>query len=166
MATVCAVPDRVIVDVPFVNTEPAPLVFHDPVTAHTPAVRTMLPEAPPVMVTLATFTVELPALRVEPLLTVRFPPLSARFAVDRVALLFRVRVPLHRNPLAAMVKVAAAVGLSCTLLNSATGKAPNVMVRAAPALNTTVPVPGLQDADVEELVQDPPMVHVSEPKAK
>jgi len=111
--TVRAAPFKVtVLDAP-ANAEPAPEVSQFPVTVHEPEV-VITPEAPPVMVTFPTFTVEVPAVRVAPLLTVRFPPVpvSPRFAVDRVALLFRVRVAAHRSPFVAMVNVAAAVGLN------------------------------------------------------
>ena len=166
MATVFAAPAKVTVEVPLVNVEPAPLVFQDPVTVHEPAVRMIVPDAPPAMVTSPTATDELPALNVAPLFTTRFPPLSERFAVDKVALLLSAKAPFHRRPFVAMVNVAAAVGLTCTLLNSTTGKAPNVITREALALNTTVPVPAFQDADAEAFVQVPPMAQVSEPKTK
>jgi hypothetical protein len=111
--TVRAAPLMVtVLDVP-VNAEPAPEVSQLPVTVHEPVV-VMTPEAPPVMVTFPTFTAEVPAVRVAPLLTVRFPPVpvSPRLAVDRVAALLRVRVPPHRRPFVAIVKVEAAVGLN------------------------------------------------------
>jgi hypothetical protein len=146
-----------------VNVEPTPDVSQLPVTAHEPEA-VIVPDVPPVIVTLATPTVEVPAVRVPPLFTTRLPPVRARFDVDRVALLFSVSVPAHRSPFVAIVKVAAAVGLNCTLLNSGTDRFPNVIVRAAPALKMTVPVPDPHDAEVEELVQVPVIVHDSEPK--
>jgi hypothetical protein len=163
--TVLAAPAKVTVDVPFVKMDPPPDVSQLPLTVQVPDVSAIVPDVPPVIVTLATLTVEAPALSVAPLFTVKLPPVSARFAVARVALLLSVRVPPHRRPFVAMVNVAAAVGLNCTLLNSATARLPNVMTLDAPALKTTVPVPAPQEADVEEFVQEPPMVHVSEPKA-
>lgn len=151
-----------VLEVP-VKVEPAPEVSQFPDTVQEPEA-VIVPEAPPVIVTLTTDTVDVPAVSVAPLPTVRLPPVSARFAVARVALLLRVRVPPQRSRFVAMVNVAAAVGLNCTLLNSATGRLPNVMVLDAPALKTIVPVPAFQEAEVEESVQDPPIVQVSEPK--
>src|SRR5947207_14581132 len=121
-----------------VNVEPAPEVSQFPATAHVPEA-VIVPEVPPVIVTLATLTVEVPVVNVAPLFTVRLPPVpvTARFAVARFALLFRVSVPPHRSAFVAIVNVAAAVGLNCTLLNSEKPRLPNVMVREAPELKTT-----------------------------
>ena len=155
-----------VLDVP-VNAEPAPEVSQFPVTVHEPEV-VMTPEVPPVMVTFPTFTVEVPAVRVAPLLTVRFPPVpvSPRLAVERVALLFRVRVAPHRRPFVAMVNIAAAVGLNCTLLNSAAPRLPKVMTREMAELKTTVPAPADHNPLVDEFVHEPLKVHVAAPKAK
>jgi hypothetical protein len=155
-----------VLDVP-ANAEPAPEVSQFPATVHEPEV-VMTPEAPPVMVTFPTFTVEVPAVRVAPLLTVRFPPVpvSPRLAVDRVAALLRVRVAAHRRPFVAMVNVAPAVGLNCTLLNSATPRLPKVMTREMAELKTIVPVPADQDPLVDEFVHEPLKVQVAAPKEK
>src|SRR5207245_9470603 len=103
----------------------------------------IVPEVPPVIVTLVTLRAEVPAVKVAPLFTVRFPPgpVKARFAVERVALLLRVNVPPQRSPFVAMVTVAAAGGLTCTYSNSETPKLANVMVRDEPESKATVPVP-------------------------
>ena len=162
--TVAAAPVIVTVLVVPVNTDPAPDVSQLPLTVHEPDA-VIVPSVPPSMVTLATLTVDVPAVSVPPLFTDKLPPVSARFAVARVALLLSVRAPAQRRPLVAIVKVAAAVGLNWMLLNSGTGKLPKVMTRDAPALNTTVPVPAPQEAEVEESVQAPPIVHVSVPNA-
>ena len=69
--TVCVAPVIVTVDVPFVNTDPAPEVSHDPDTVHDPDVRTIVPDVPPVMLTLRTVIVASFALTVPPLLIVR-----------------------------------------------------------------------------------------------
>src|SRR5881397_3249388 len=128
----------------------------------------MVPEVPPVIVTLVTLTTDVPAVKVAPLFTVRFPAgaVKARFAVERVALLLSVNVPPHRSPLVAMVKVAAAVGLNCTLLNSETPKLAKVIVRDEPELKTTVPVPADHDPLVDEFVHEPPKFQVVAPKLK
>src|SRR2546427_10830477 len=107
----------------------------------------MVPEVPPVIVTLVTLTADVPAVNVAPLFTVRFPAgaVKARFAVERVALLLSANVPPHRGPLVAMVKIAAAVGLNCRMLNSETRKLAKVIVRDVPESKTTVPVATDQD---------------------
>src|SRR5438309_1804715 len=107
-----------------VKVDPAPEVSQFPATVQEP-------DVPPVIVTLVTLTVEVPAVNVAPLFTTRFPPVpvSARFAVARVAVLLRVSVAAHRIPFVAIVNVAAAVGLNCTLLNSATPRFAKVIVR-------------------------------------
>jgi hypothetical protein len=165
--TVRAAPLKVtVLDVP-ANTEPVPEVSQFPVTVHEPEVM-IVPDVPPVIVTLATLTVDVPAVTVAPLFTIRSPPVpvSARVAVERVALLLRVKVAAHRSPFVAMVNVAAPVGLNCTLLNSATARLPNVMAREMAELKTTVPVPADQDPLVDEFVHEPLKVQVAAPKAK
>src|SRR5438132_13886906 len=69
-----------------VNVEPAPDVSQFPASAHVPEAE-IGTEAPPVIVTLATLTVEVPVVNVATLFTVRLPPVpvKARFAVGRVA---------------------------------------------------------------------------------
>src|SRR5437879_10037822 len=80
------------------KTEPDPDVSQFPVTVHEPEA-VIVPEVPPVIVTLVTLRAEVPAVKVAPLFTVRFPPgpVKARFAVERVALLLRVNVPPQRD---------------------------------------------------------------------
>src|SRR5437879_7619903 len=145
--TVRAAPFIVTVLEVAVRAEPAPDVSQFPATVHEPDVE-MIPDVPPVIVTFVIETVEVPAVSVAPLFTVKFPPVpvSTRFAVASVAALLRVRVPDHRIPFVAIVNVAAAVGLNCTLLNSATPRLPNVMTRETAELNTIVPAPADQDA--------------------
>src|SRR5437870_7409238 len=128
----------------------------------------MVPEVPPVIVTLVTLTADVPAVKTAPLFTVRFPPgpVKGRFAVERVALLLRVNVPPHRRLFVAMVNVAAAVGLNCTLLNSEAPRLAKVMVRDEPELKTTVPVPADHDPLVVEFVHEPPKFQVVAPKLK
>src|SRR2546422_153838 len=139
-----------------VRTEPPPDVSQFPATVHEPDA-VIVPEVPPVITTLVTLTADVPAVKVAPLFTVRFPPgpVKARFAVERVALLLRVNVPPQRSPFVAMVNVAAAVGLNCTLLNSETPKLAKVIVRDEPELKTTVPVPTDHDPLVDEVVHEP-----------
>src|SRR5205809_6485123 len=80
------------------DVEPAPEVSQFPATAHVPDA-VIVPAVPPVIVTLATLTVEVPVVTVAPLFTERLPPVpvTARFAVARFALLFRVSVPPLRS---------------------------------------------------------------------
>src|SRR2546427_2237914 len=128
----------------------------------------MVPEVPPVIVTLVTLTADVPAVNVAPLFTVRFPAgaVKARFAVERVALLLSVTTPPQRCPFYGMVNVSAAVGLNCTLLNSETPKLAKVIVRDEPELKTTVPVPADHDPLVVEFVHEPPKFQVVAPKLK
>src|SRR5256885_15937964 len=118
------------------------------------------------MVTWVKLTAEVPAVNVAPLFTTRFPPVpvSARFAVARVAVLLRVSVAAHRIPFVAIVNVAAAVGLNCTLLNSATPRFAKVIVRETAELNTTGPVPAGQEPLAGEVVQVPVQVQVAAPE--
>ena len=165
--TVFAAPLIVTVLEAAVKTEPAPDVSQFPATVHEPEA-VIVPEVPPVIVTLVTLTADVPAVKMAPLFTLRLPPglVKARFAVARVALLLRVNVPPQRRPFVAIVNVAAAVGLNCTLLNSETPKLAKVIVRDEPELKTTVPVPADHDPLVEEFVHEPPKVHVVAPKLK
>src|SRR5256712_7333144 len=165
--TVLAAPLIVTVLEVAVRTEPAPDVSQFPATVHEPEA-VIVPEVPPVIVTLVTLTADVPAVKVAPLFTVRFPPgpVKARFAVERVALLLSVNVPPQRSPFAAMVNVAAAVGLNCTLLNSEAPKLAKVIVRDEPELKTTVPVPADHDPLVVEFVHEPPKFQVVAPKPK
>src|SRR5437879_13711968 len=71
----------VTVLVPFVNTEPAPLVSQLPESVIEPVVSVTMPLVPPVMVTLATATADAFAVRTPPLPTFNAPPGSPRFAV-------------------------------------------------------------------------------------
>jgi hypothetical protein len=155
-----------VLEVP-VNTEPAPDVSQFPATVQEPEA-VIVPDVPPFIVTLVTLTADVPAVRVAPSFTVRFPPVPvrARSAVETVALLFKVRVLAQRSPFVAIVNVAAAVGLNWMLLNSETPRLANVIVRDTPELKTTVPVPADQDPLVDEFDQDPPKIHVAPPKLK
>lgn len=124
--TVFAAPLRDTLDVPCVNVAPVPEVSQFPLTVHAPVVRVIVPLAPPVIVTFVTLTVEAFAVSTAPFPTVRVPPVRERFAVARVAFALRVSVPPHRSPFEAIVKVAAADGLSWRLLNSFVPRLPNV----------------------------------------
>src|SRR5256886_17033268 len=96
----------------------------------------------------------------------RSVPVSARFAVARVAVLLRVSVAAHRIPFVAIVNVAAAVGLNCTLLNSAIPRFAKVIVRETAELNTDGPVPPAQEPPVDEVLPAPVKVQVAAPKEK
>src|SRR5436853_5904128 len=150
MLTVRAAPFMVTVLAVAPSVDPAPDVSQFPATVHVPEV-VIVPEEPPVMVTFVTLTVDVPAVSVAPLFTVKFPPVPvrAKLAVARVAALLRVRVPAHRIPFVAIVKVAAAVGLNCTLLNSATPRLPKVMTRETGELKRSVAVRADQYHTVE-----------------
>jgi hypothetical protein len=165
--TVCAAPFIVTVLKVPVKLELAPDVSQFPATVHDPEA-VIVPDVPPVIVTFVTLTVDVPAVNVAPLFTVRFPPVpvNARFAVERVALVFIVSVPPQRSAFVAMVNVAAAAGLNCTLLNSDVARLRNVMVREDAELKTTVPVPADQEPLVEEFVHEPLKFHVAPPKLK
>jgi len=164
--TVAPGPVRRTVDAIPTKPEPAPDVSQFPETVHEPDA-VIVPEVPPVIVTLATLTDDVPAVKVAPSRMVRLPPvpMSARFAVTRVALLSRVSVPLQRRPFAAIVKVTAAGGLKRMLWNSETVRLPKDMTCGDPAANTTVPVPADHEVDVDRFVQDPRNVQAPAPKA-
>src|SRR2546426_12219034 len=84
MDTVGPAPVKVTVDVPFANTEPAPLVFQLPETAHEPVVSVNVPLAPPIIVKPETDTAEAFAARTPALPTVMTPPMSPRLLVASV----------------------------------------------------------------------------------
>src|SRR3989442_12305627 len=121
MRTVAPGPVRSTVDAVPTKAEPAPDVSQFPETVHEPEV-VIVPEVPPVIVTLATLTDDVPAVKVPPSRMVRLPPvpMSARFAVTRAALLSRGTVPFQRRPFVATAKVAAAGGVHWMVLESGT----------------------------------------------
>ena len=84
MDTVCPTPVKLTVDVPLANTEPAPLVFQLPETAHEPVVSVNVPLAPPVIVNPETDTAEAFAARTPALPTAMAPPVSPRLLVASV----------------------------------------------------------------------------------
>jgi hypothetical protein len=95
---IVAVASNVTTPVPWVYTEPVPLVSQLPLTVHAPVVTVMVPLVPPVIVTLATVTVEAFAVKIPPLPTLSPPVLSPRSevassVVDDVS--ETVRVPVH-----------------------------------------------------------------------
>src|SRR2546422_8287526 len=135
--TVFAAPLIVTVLEAAVRTEPPPDVSQFPATVHEPDA-VIVPEVPPVIATLVTLTADVPAVKVAPLFTVKFPPgpVNARFAVERVALLLRVNVPPHRRPFVATGEGAAAGRADCTLLDSEAPQVAKGLVRDEPGIKT------------------------------
>ena len=84
MDTVCPDPVNVTVDVPFENTEPGPLVFQLPETAHEPVVSVNVPLAPPIIVNPEIDTAEAFAARTPALPTAMAPPMRPRLPVASV----------------------------------------------------------------------------------
>src|SRR5256885_16329624 len=142
MRTVARGPVRSTVDAIPTKAEPAPDVSQFPETVHEPEA-VIVPEVPPVIVTLATLTDDVPAVKVPPSRMVRLPPapMSTKFAVTRAALLSRGSVPFQRRPFVAIVTVAAAGGVDWMLWDSETGRLPKDMACGDPAAKTTVPGP-------------------------
>jgi len=156
--------------VPFVNTEPAPLVSQLPVLVNELVVSVIVPLVPPVIVTLETVIVEAFAVRMPPLPTFIAPPVKPRLAVARAVVedpSDTLRVPPQIMALVAIVNVCAdpADEVNVMLLNSLLGRfvPANVIVPPVALVNVTVPVPALQEADVEAFVQVPVTVQVDEP---
>src|SRR5437870_13887357 len=107
MAIVLA-PLIVTVLVPFVNTEPAPLVSQLPVLVNELVVSVIVPLVPPVIATLDTVTVEALAVRIPPLPMLSAPPVRPRLAVASAVVEEPseiVSVPPQIRALVAMVKV-------------------------------------------------------------
>src|SRR5438445_7771726 len=165
-----ATPLIVTVLVPFVNTEPAPLVSQLPVLVNELVVSVIVPLVPPVIATLDTVTVDTFAVRMPPLPPLRAPPVRPRLAVASAVVEVPseiVSVPPQMRALVAIVNVwtDAAEELKETLLNSLPGRfvPANVIVPPVALVNVTVPVPGFHEADVDAFVQVPVTVHVDVP---
>jgi hypothetical protein len=161
----------VTVLVPFVNTEPAPLVSQFPESVRELVVSVIVPLVPPVIVTAETVIADAFAVRMPPLPTFRAPPVNPRLAVARAVVEVTsemFNVPAHRSPLVAIVKVCGvpAEELNVMLLNSLPGRLTpaNVIVPPVALVNVTVPVPGIHPADVEAFVQVPATVQVDAPR--
>src|SRR2546430_12771849 len=159
----------VMVLVPFVKTEPAPLVSQFPESVTEPVVSVIVPLVPPVIVTLETVNVEAFAVRIPPLPTFNAPPVNPRLAVARAVVddpSESIRVPAQFRALVGIVKVCAdaAEEPNVMLLNSLPERfAPaNVIVPPVALLSVTVPVPAAHVADVEAFVHVPVIVHVDE----
>src|SRR3989441_8481008 len=165
-----ATPLIVTVLVPFVNTEPPPLVSQLPVLVNEPVVRGIVPLVPPVIATLDMVTVEAFAVRMPPLPTLSAPPVRPRLAVASAVVEEPseiVSVPPQMIALVAIVNVwaDAAEEANEMLLNSLSGRfvPANVIVPPVALVNVTVPVPGFHEADVDAFVQVPVTVHADVP---
>jgi hypothetical protein len=153
VATVLVVPLIVTVDVPFVNTDPAPDVSQFPETVHDPDVSVIVPEVPPVIVTFPMVTVAWLPLMTPPLFTV-----SALEPNENVPELpaVSVRVPVTETaPDAVIVPV---VMLNVVPLPMVI--APIVMPDAVPVMP---PVPESVTA-APPVMLSPPVVRVPEPE--
>src|SRR5438132_12850016 len=145
-----ATPLIVTMLVPFVNTEPAPLVAQLPLLVNEPVVSVIVPLVPPVIATLDTVTVEALAVRIPPLPTLSAPPVRPRLAVASAVVEEPSEIlsaPPHMRALVAIANVwtAAADELKDTLLNSLPGRfAPaHVLVPPVALVNLDLPVPAL-----------------------
>src|SRR3989442_2935958 len=108
MDPVCPAPVKVTVDVPLANTEPAPLVFQLPETAHEPVVSVNVPLAPPVIVNPETDTAEAFAARTPALPTAMAPPVRPRLPVASIVAPpppWTVRIPDQAKALVVIVNV-------------------------------------------------------------
>src|SRR3989454_5849524 len=165
VATLAEVPDIVTVLAPEANVEPAPDVSHCPLTIQDPLVRVSDPEAPPVIVTSVTATLDAFAMRAPELPTPRDPPVRERFDVARVVdeptESWMTRRPLHRSPFTVIVKVIVplpAVDWNVTSWNSLPARFANVSVCEDGESKITRPDPGSQFVEVLLLDQEPPTV--------
>lgn len=145
-----------------VNVDPAPDVFHVPVTVQLPLV-VIVPDEPPAMATppVPTVTDEFPAWSTPALVTTRpleAPPPNPRPVVARVAPCVpspMVRIPPHRNAFADIVKVDALVGRNDTLFeNSYVPLVPKVIVGDDVEENV-IAAANDQEAEAEVFVQAP-----------
>src|SRR3989442_5312820 len=172
VATLADVPDIVTVLVPRANVEPAPEVSHCPLTVQDPLVRVSVPDAPPVIATSTTATLDAFAMSTTELPTAMGPPVRERFNVARVVVdppeSWIWRSPLQRRPFAAIEKMIAplpAVDWNVTSWNSLPARFAKVNVREDGESKITTPVPATQIVEVL-LDQDPPNVQVPLPIRK
>src|SRR5437879_12180029 len=108
MDYVCQTPVKLPVDVRIANTEPAPLGFQLPKTAHEPVVSVKVPLAPPVIVNPETDTAEAFAARTPALPTAMAPPVSPRLLVASVVAPpppWTVRIPDQASAFVVIVSV-------------------------------------------------------------
>jgi len=166
--TVVPAPVIVTVLAPPVSVEPAPDVSQLPVTVHAPVVSVSVPDAPPVIVTFDTLTVDAFAVRMPASPMVSAPPVRPRLLVARVVVPappWTDKVPDQMRRFVAMVNVTVdAPPLNAMSLNSAAapGRTAKVIVWEADALNVMGDAK-LQDADVDAFVQDPETAHEPAP---
>ena len=159
----------VTVLVPFVKTEPAPLVSQFPEFVTEAVVSVIVPLVPPIIVTLETVIADAFAVRTPPLPTFNAPPVNPRLAVARFVVEDPseiISVPAQFRALVDIVKICAvaAVEPNVMLLNSLPERfePANVIVPPVALLNVTLPVPAPHVADVEAFVHVPVIVHVDE----
>src|SRR5437867_1732783 len=115
MDTVRPAPVKVTVDIPLANTEPVPLVFQLPETAHEPVVSVNVPLAPPVIVNPETDTAEAFAARTPALSTAMAPPVRPRLPVASVVAPpppWTVRIPDQAKAFVVIVNVTVDAPLS------------------------------------------------------
>jgi len=166
--TVVPAPVIVTVLVPPVNVEPAPDVSQLPVTVHAPVVSVSVPDAPPVIVTFDTPTVDAFPVSTPPFPMVSAPPVRPRLLVASVvapAPPWTARVPDQMRRFVAMVNVTVdGLLLNAMSLNSAAapGSTAKVIVWEADELNV-IGAAKFHDADVDAFVQDPETVHEPAP---
>ena len=145
-----AVALNVTIPVPCVYIEPAPDVFHEPLTVHAPVVTVIVPDVPPVIVTVVAVTVEAFAVRTPPLLMTIGPVVKARSAVASVLVTERVFVT---TTALAIVAVPAEMVKSSNVLSVES----SVMV--AVASNVWMPVPCVNTELAPDEFQLPETVH-------
>jgi len=173
VATLADVPDIVTVLVPRANVEPAPDVFHCPLTVQDPLVRVSVPDAPPIIATSTTATLDAFAMRTPELPTARDPPVRERFDVASVVVdpaeSWISKSPFQRKPVAAIEKVIApllAVDWNVTSWNSSPARFAKVNVREDGESKITTPVPATQFVEVLLFDQEPANVQVPLPIRK
>src|SRR2546426_247102 len=148
--------------VPFVKTDPAPLVSQLPETAHVPDVNVIVPLVPPVIVTFVTVTVAWLPLTTPPVLTVRllepkvkkpeFPAVSVSVSVTETAqpavpvILTVLVVPLIVTVEVALLKVPP---LESQLLGAVNEGDPDI-VNVPPLLTRTSPAVPVDVVDPTE----------------
>ena len=143
---------------PALQEEPAPAVFQLPAIVHAPVVTVRMPDAPPVIVTPETVTVEAFAVRTPPFPMTRVPPAIPKSAVASVvdpAPPWIVSVPAHRRACVLIVNVVVlAPELNVRDPPNSGARFANVIVCGAEALKV-VAARKLQEAEVLLFVQDP-----------
>ncbi len=155
-------PAKVTTEVPGLKADPTPEVSQLPETVHDPLVSVIVPEVPPVIVTLTTDTVEVFAVSAPPLPTVRLPPVRARLDVARVEAAI-VNVPPQFKAFVPIVKIGLPeAGWNVTLFVNSCVSAPNVIVWEVVELNV-IGAAKDHEADVDAFVHEPPTVHVPAP---